>query len=219
MTANIITLSRILLVFVAVILFQSGFFGQLAAFVLTICIIYMDALDGYIARKLKINSDLGALLDITGDRIVENVYWIYFCTVGMISFWIPLIVITRGFLTDMLRSIAFTEGRTAFGERTMMRSAVTRFLVSSRFSRGLYGAGKAVIFCYLGGLIALRGAAEHFDFLLPQELMKALGLGGQIAAYVVLAMCVVRGAPVLWDGRIYLLKQKYPKELRREMQE
>lgn len=219
MTANIITMSRILLVFVAVVLFQSGFYGQLAAFILTILIIYMDALDGYIARRLRINSDLGALLDITGDRIVENVYWIYFCTRGMISFWVPLIVITRGFLTDMLRSIAFTEGRTAFGERTMMRSALTRLLVSSRFSRGLYGAGKAIIFCYLGGIIALRGAASHFDFPLPHDLMKALGLAGQIAAYIVLAMCVVRGAPVLWDGRIYLLKQQYPKELRREMRE
>ena len=216
MTANIITLTRIGLVFVAVLLFGSGFYGQIFAFLLTILIIYMDALDGYVARKLGTASDLGALLDITGDRIVENVYWIYFTAIGMISFWVPIVVIARGFLTDSLRSIAFAEGKTAFGERTMMRSGFTRFLVSSRFSRAVYGVSKAVIFCYLGGLTALHGAQAQFSFLLPSEVLLSLDLIGKGIVYVVLAMCVIRGIPVLWDGRLYLLEQRYPKFVRKE---
>ena len=216
MTANVITLARIGLVFVAVLLFGDGFYGQVLAFVLTVLIIYMDALDGYIARKLGLASDLGALLDITGDRIVENVYWIYFAAIGTISFWVPVIVIVRGFLTDTFRSIAFAEGKTAFGERTMMQSALTRFLVSSRFSRGLYGASKAFIFGYLGGLIALNGAMAHFSFALPPNLLLALRIAGQIIVYVVVAMCVARGLPVLWDGRTYLLEKRYPKSVRKE---
>ena len=216
MTANIITLSRIGLVFVAVLLFGTGFYGQFAAFLLTILIIYMDALDGYVARKLNTASDLGALLDITGDRIVENVYWIYFTAIGMISLWIPIIVIARGFLTDSLRSIAFAEGKTAFGERTMMRSQFSRFLVSSRFSRGVYGVSKAIIFCYLGGLIALRGAMSQFSFTLSSDLLFSLHLVGQVIAYVVLVMCLIRGIPVLWDGRVYLLEKRYPKVVRKE---
>lgn len=216
MAANIITLSRVVLVFVAVALFETQFYGQILAFVLTILIIYMDALDGYVARKLNIASDLGALLDITGDRIVENVYWVYFAASGMISFWVAIIVIARGFLTDSLRSIAFASGKTAFGERTMMQSAFTRFLVSSRFSRGLYGACKAVIFCYLGGLIALRGAMEQFSFSLSPDLLLGLNLAGQILVYVVLAMCVIRGIPVLWDGRLFLLEKRYPRSVRKE---
>ena len=216
MTANIITLSRIGLVFVAVLLFGSNFYGQFLAFLLTIFIIYMDALDGYVARKLGTASDLGALLDITGDRIVENVYWIYFTAVGMISFWVPIVVIARGFLTDSLRSIAFADGKTAFGEKTMMQSKFTRSLVSSRFSRALYGVSKAVIFCYLGGFIALRGAMAEYSFTLSSELLFSLHLIGHIIVYVVLAMCVIRGLPVLWDGRFYLLEQRYPKFVRKE---
>ena len=215
MTANIITLLRIGLVFVAVLLYGAGFYGQLAAFLLTILIIYMDALDGYVARKLNTASDFGALFDITGDRIVENVYWIYFATIGMISLWIPVIVIARGFLTDSLRSIAFAEGKTAFGERTMMRSKFTRFLVSSRFSRGVYGVSKAVIFCYLGGLIALRGAMNHFSFTLSSNVLFSLELIGRVIAYMVLVMCLIRGLPVLWDGRLYLLEKRYPKVVRK----
>jgi CDP-diacylglycerol--glycerol-3-phosphate 3-phosphatidyltransferase len=216
MTANIITLIRIGLVFIAVLLFGTGFYGQLAAFLLTILIIYMDALDGYVARKLNTASDLGALFDITGDRIVENVYWIYFASIGMVTIWIPIIVITRGFLTDSLRSIAFAEGKTAFGDKTMMRSGLTRLLVSSRFSRGIYGVSKAIIFCYLGGLIALRGAASEFPIYITPRTMSGLDLLGHIIAYIVLIMCVVRGIPVLWDGRYYLLEKRYPKAVVRE---
>jgi CDP-diacylglycerol--glycerol-3-phosphate 3-phosphatidyltransferase len=216
-TANIITLARIGLVFVAIVLFGMGFYGQLLAFFLTILIIYMDALDGYVARKLNTASDLGALFDITGDRIVENAYWIYFSSIGMITLWIPIIVIARGFLTDSLRSIAFTEGKTAFGERTMMRSRLTRLLVSSRFSRGIYGVSKAFIFCYLGGLIALRGAMGMFSFTLSLDILFNLELFGQVVAYVVLFMCLIRGLPVLWDGRHYLLDKRFPKTVRKEL--
>lgn len=216
MTANIITLLRIGLVFVAVLLFGTGFYGQLSAFLLTILIIYMDALDGYVARKLNTASDFGALFDITGDRIVENVYWIYFASIGMVTIWIPIIVITRGFLTDSLRSIAFAEGKTAFGDKTMMRSGFTRFLVSSRISRGIYGVSKALIFCYLGGLIALRGAIVEFSIAIPDRILSSLDLFGQIVAYVVLIMCIVRGIPVLWDGRYYLLEKRYPKTVVKE---
>ncbi len=216
MAANIITLSRILLAFVAVGLFQVGFHGQLAAFFLTIIIIYMDALDGYVARKLGIASDLGALLDITGDRIVENIYWIYFAAIGMVSFWVPMVVIARGLLTDSVRSIAFSEGKTPFGKKTMMRSALGTFLVSSRFSRALYGTAKAIIFCYLGGLIVLNSGIERYGVQPAPGLMGVLELVGQVIVYVVLAMCVIRGAPVLMEGSYYLLEKRYPDYMRKE---
>ncbi|MBN1885050.1 MAG: CDP-alcohol phosphatidyltransferase family protein [Candidatus Krumholzibacteriota bacterium] len=214
MTANIITLARILFVFVAVFLYGTDVRGQIAAFLLTLLVIWMDALDGWVARRRGTSSDLGALLDITGDRIVEMVFWVYFAVTGMISLWIPLVVIARGFLTDSMRSLAFAEGQTAFGEKTMMRSPLTRLLVASRFSRGLYGAAKAVIFCWLGGLIALRGAITRYAFAVPRDLLAGLELAGRILAWVVLVMCLLRGLPVLWDGRRYLLEKRFPRDLR-----
>lgn len=213
MTANVITLSRILLAFLSVFLYGTNVYGRIAAFLLTLLVIWMDAHDGWVARRRGTSSDLGALLDITGDRIVEMVYWVFFAVSGAISFWIPLVVIARGFLTDSMRSLAFADGHTAFGDKTMMRSSVTRFLVASRFSRGLYGAGKAVVFCWLGGLVALRGAAAAFDLPLSPGLLGALSLAGRIMAWIVLFMCLVRGLPVLWDGRRYLLEKRFPRKL------
>lgn len=216
MTANLITLARVALCFVAIALFAGGFWAQFAAFWLTILIIYMDALDGYFARKRGVASDLGALLDITGDRIVENIYWIWFTSIGRVPVWVPIVVIARGFLTDMLRSLAFAEGKTPFGDKTMMKSAVTRFLVSSRFSRALYGISKAIVFWWLAGVMVLRSGMATYGFAADPRVLRGLDLAGDVMIWVVATMCVVRGLPVLWDGRGYLLEKRYPKFVRRD---
>ncbi len=136
MEANIITIARIVLAFFAIYLFGAGFWANLTAALLVAVVIWMDAWDGYVARKLGIASKLGALLDITGDRIVENALWIYFAVINMVPLWMPLAVISRSFIVDSLRAVAFAEGKTAFGPDTMMKSPITKFLVASPFSRG-----------------------------------------------------------------------------------
>ncbi len=115
--ANIITVGRVLLAFIAIGLLSLGFYPAIIAALLTILVIYLDSLDGYVARKLGLASEFGALLDITGNRIVENIYWIYFAVTSQISFWVPVIIITRSFLVDTVRSVAFAEGKTAVGKK------------------------------------------------------------------------------------------------------
>ena len=80
--ANIITLSRIFLAFVAMaMLFYKREYYE-ASLVLTVFVMWFDGLDGYVARKFNESSKLGAVLDIMGDRIVENLYWLTFCVLG-----------------------------------------------------------------------------------------------------------------------------------------
>ncbi|MFA6989939.1 MAG: CDP-alcohol phosphatidyltransferase family protein, partial [Candidatus Gastranaerophilaceae bacterium] len=123
--ANFITILRTILAFVVVtILFTTTKQMYIAAFILTIIVIWMDGLDGYVARKFNETSKFGALLDILSDRIVENVYWISFLALGWIQLWIPLVVVTRGIITDGLRSLALEQGYTAFGSSTMMQSKI-----------------------------------------------------------------------------------------------
>ncbi|MDO5438261.1 MAG: CDP-alcohol phosphatidyltransferase family protein, partial [bacterium] len=112
--ANIITLSRIFLAFIAMGLLFIGSktspdFAHIS-FIITIFVMWFDGLDGYIARKFNESSKLGAVLDIMGDRIVENIYWMVFCALGWISVLVPLIVLTRGIITDSLRSLALEKG-------------------------------------------------------------------------------------------------------------
>ena len=97
--------------------------------------IALDALDGIVARRMGLASKLGGLLDITADRIVEHVYWITFAVAHVVPLWMPLVVVTRSFLVDAVRGLASVRGKTAFGESSMARSGLTRFLSGSRTMR------------------------------------------------------------------------------------
>jgi CDP-diacylglycerol---glycerol-3-phosphate 3-phosphatidyltransferase len=218
MQANVLTLLRICLVFAAAGMLELHQPMVLAAAtVLVGLIIYLDALDGYVARKFNVASDFGALFDIVGDRVVESVFWIYFAATGMVSFWVPMIVVTRGLMTDNVRTVAFKSGRTAFGAKTMMRSPVTRFLVASRFSRGIYGAMKAVLFVYLAFLRFLAAAVPAYGWNVGNELFRLLHLIALGLAYATVALCIIRGLPVLWDGKEILFEKAFPRTLKGEV--
>jgi CDP-diacylglycerol--glycerol-3-phosphate 3-phosphatidyltransferase len=176
-------------------------------FLLTAIILWLDSFDGYLARKLKQSSDFGALFDIVGDRIVENAYWIYFASLGMISIWVPIFVLARGFITDAIRSAAFAKGKTPFGEKTMLNSKWAKFLVSSRFSRLFYGASKLMAFCFLVGLMTLKSAIITFDLPLSANIVDALLISGNILSILVTLICLIRGIPVVWDGWRYIAVQ------------
>ncbi len=218
MAANIITLGRIILVFGVVLLFQAGFYLRWLAVALTILVIYLDSLDGYVARKLGVASDFGALFDITGDRIVEHIYLIFFTAMGVLNFWVPIIFVTRSFLVDTLRSVAYTrEGKTPFGENTMMKSPITRFLTASRFSRAVYGVSKVVVFVLLGAILALQEGFREGIQWIPRNWFNNLVLLTEVLVWIMVAFNLIRGIPVLIDGRFYLFDKYFPRSLKGEV--
>ncbi len=191
MSPNQITLLRLLLAFLCIALFHAGAIAGVAALVLLFVVIALDGVDGYVARRQGSTTEVGAAFDIAADRIVESVFWIFFAAEGLISFWIPIIVIARGGLTDFLRSIAFAKGQTAFGEKTMMQSRWGRLLVGSRASRAAYGIVKCAAFLSLGGWLLLRQA---------QIDLSAVRFGAIGLAVVTVVFCLVRGVPVMVEG-------------------
>jgi len=163
----------------------------IAAFVLTIIVIWMDGLDGFFARLLNESSKFGALLDILGDRIVENAYWISFAVLGWIPLWIPLVVMSRGMITDSLRSIALEQGYTAFGSSTMMQSKIGKFIVASNFCRFSYAVFKAIAFAFL----ILANIPGEYN---GKEIIHLVAYG---SAYISVFFCVLRGIPVIIESK------------------
>src|SRR5258708_780351 len=94
-TPNKVTALRVLVGFAAVALFGHGTWANLAAVVLTVAAIALDALDGHLARKRRMATPLGAQLDSLGDRMIENMIFTYFAVVRMVSLWLPVLR-TRG---------------------------------------------------------------------------------------------------------------------------
>ena len=162
------------------------------ALVLTIIAFALDGVDGFLARLLKEESKFGALLDIMGDRIVENTYWILFAVMGWINILFPLIAITRGFVTDTIRSAAMEQGLTPFG---MQVNPVCKFITGSRFMRISYAVAKVVAFVLI--VAAKIPACPHADVV--WEI-------GYWAAVFAIVFCVVRGIPVVLEAK-YLFKK------------
>jgi CDP-diacylglycerol--glycerol-3-phosphate 3-phosphatidyltransferase len=202
LSPNVITLVRVGVAFLSVALFGRGVYANVAALALLVVALALDAVDGYVARRFKLTSDIGAAFDIAADRVVESVYWIFFASVGLIPFWIPAIVIARGCLTDFLRAVAFTQGQTAFGEKTMMRTWWGRMLTGSRVSRAAYGIIKCAAFFLLGLWLAAADlpSLPAWRELFAVELIEALRPSAMITAGAAVALCVVRGVPVLLEG-------------------
>ncbi len=187
---NSITLGRVILALITVaLLWMPGDNMLITATVLTALVIWGDGLDGYFARKLKQTTALGAVLDIAGDRVVEMMYWIVFAVLNWIPVWIPLLYLVRGTFVDAIRAKASESGFTAFGEKTMMETGLGKFLVASNFSRFTYAVTKAAAFCLIiaAQISTLKGTA-----------LPAVAMG---CAYVAAAFCVIRGLPVIVEGR------------------
>ena len=203
--ANAITIGRLVLLFVVVWLIYHGSVQVIAlCMLLLILVIAADGLDGWVARKRNETSTFGAVFDIAGDRIVENVLWIIFADLGLIPVWVPLLVISRGFIVDGLRSLSMQEGMTAFGENNMMRSPFTQWLTAGRFMRAFFGYAKALAFVFLCGLVGweLHDSANTFiGSLYSQDWYRYVGWA---LVWLAVGLTVVRGIPVVIDGVAYV---------------
>lgn len=203
--ANSITIGRLILLFAVIWMIYAGNVAVITACAFLLILVFAaDGLDGWVARRRQSTSTFGAVFDIAGDRIVENALWVVFAHLQIIPVWVPLLVLTRGFIVDGLRSLSYGEGMTAFGEKNMMRSALTQWLTAGRFMRAFFGYAKAIGFVFLTGLVAWEqhdtdGTA--LGTLYRQDWLRWLGWG---AVWSAVALTVIRGIPVVYDSLAYM---------------
>lgn len=190
--ANLVTLSRLLLLIVVVALaYVPPTPWQLASFFLILLIFVTDGLDGYVARRRNETSLFGALFDIAGDRIVELTLWIVAADTDLVRAWVPLVFVWRGVIVDTIRSSnAVAEGMAPFA---LMRSRVGKFIVASPFVRGLYAVIKAAAFA---GLALQRPMPRFLPEIWAQLGALLTGLT-YFFVYAAVLLCVARGVPVI----------------------
>jgi CDP-diacylglycerol--glycerol-3-phosphate 3-phosphatidyltransferase len=203
--ANLITIARLILLFVviAMIHFRPVDLALLSMILLGV-VFAADGLDGWVARKRGSTSPFGAVFDIAGDRIVETVLWVYFAWERVIPLWVPFLVIVRGGIVDALRSMSYSEGMTAFGEKNMMRSEFTRWLTAGRFMRGLYGYVKATAFIFLTGWYGYLQPEAAGTWLDRVYGLTAIQWFGWANVGLAVALTLIRGLPVVFDAMPYI---------------
>lgn len=65
-----------------------------------------DFLDGHLARKYNLVTDLGKVMDAIADKILVNGVLIIFATEGYISVIIPVVIVCRDIAVDSIKMVA-----------------------------------------------------------------------------------------------------------------
>lgn len=108
--ANCITLSRVPFLFVVAFFIYFKFCGSASiGFVVFVLTSVTDWLDGYLARKYKITSTLGAFIDALTDKIFMIGLFLTMLTVNILPRWslfLVLLMIGREFFVTGVRLIA-----------------------------------------------------------------------------------------------------------------
>ena len=191
--ANIVSVTRIFVAYVAIAcLYVQTTWAYIIALVLTIIAFAMDGLDGYLARKLNQSSELGSVLDILGDRIVEVSYWIVFAVMGWLNIIFPLICVARAFTTDGIRSVALSKGMTAFGDKTMQSTSWGKFICASRFMRISYAVAKVLAF-----LLLITVNTPGMELWNGTPILHIITM---VFAWAAIIFCVVRAIPVVVES-------------------
>ncbi len=111
--ANVITISRILLIPVFLVLLLSGIpepYGDIAAAAVFILAAATDKLDGYVARRNKQITTLGQFLDPLADKLLIAAALIALVSQGRIAAWVAMLIIGREVAVSVLRIVGVSQG-------------------------------------------------------------------------------------------------------------
>lgn len=86
-------------------------YNQIVAALIFIIAASTDGLDGYIARKNKIVTNLGKLLDPLADKVLVAAVLVSLVEMDKLDAWIAVVIICREFAVTGLRQIALLENK------------------------------------------------------------------------------------------------------------
>lgn len=120
---NKITLSRILLIPIFIIVLSVPFawgnwsmagetypVTHLVAAIIFLIASATDWLDGYIARKYNLITNMGKFLDPLADKLLVSAAFILLVELDLVAAWIVILIVSREFAVTGLRLVAAGEG-------------------------------------------------------------------------------------------------------------
>lgn len=105
--------------------------NQLIGAVLFIVAASTDGIDGYIARKHNLVTNLGKLLDPLADKLLVAAVLIALVAMGKCDAWIAVIIISREFAVTGLREVALLEGSVIAASKWGKAKTITQIIAIS----------------------------------------------------------------------------------------
>ena len=110
-TPNKLTILRVILSFVCIgLILRNSFVSLFSALIIFGLASLTDFLDGYIARKNNLISDLGRLLDPIADKILVIGIFCAFLELKIVSAWMVSLIMLREFIITGLRLYGLNKG-------------------------------------------------------------------------------------------------------------
>ena len=151
--------------------------AYLVAFGLYVLGSVSDYLDGRLARRYKVVSNLGVFLDLTADKVYVAALLIALVEVALVPAWVVVIIVSREFIVTGMRSLAASEGVV--------------------IPAGRWGKQKtAITLVALGGILLWRGVGGSASF--PLGFDPGAGVPGTAADYLLIASDVMMLLAVIW---------------------
>jgi len=175
---NLLTVSRLAAIPVLMALLLVSFPGhdQLAA-ALFVAVSFTDTLDGQIARRRGMVTDLGKFLDPLADKLLVLSVLIVLVQEGLVAAWVVVVIFSRELIITILRSVGASQGRVISAAplgktKTVTQMAAVTLLILQRPYPGLvpiaaFAVAVAVIFTIGSGI----------DYLV--RFRHLIGLGGR----------------------------------------
>jgi len=127
-----------------------------------------DALDGYLARCLQQESQLGLYLDPLADKLLGTVAYVSLAVIGLIPAWLAIVICFKDLFIGLGIAIIFFTGQkpkvvpTLYGKGTTIMQVVTIGVALIWRVMGLDGPVLDILFKITGGMTILCGG--HYIF-------------------------------------------------------
>jgi CDP-diacylglycerol---glycerol-3-phosphate 3-phosphatidyltransferase len=133
-TPNKLTFFRIILAFICIgFVLSNTFYSLLIALFIFALASFTDFLDGYLARKHNLISDLGKLIDPIADKILIIGVFCAFLQLGVVNAWMVSSIMLREFIVTGLRLYGLNKGvvleAKRFGKHKTLSQVVGIFII------------------------------------------------------------------------------------------
>ena len=177
---NLLTYARIVMIPICLYFLDKGDRRNcyFAALVFTLAA-FTDLLDGYLARKLNVESVLGKLLDPLADKLIVMATLVWMVPMGRIPAWATVLLLGREISITGLRSVAASEGVViSAGQDGKTKTAlqmigIIALILGHRYPLSylgidlgmcdLLGLGRALV--YLSLVFSLASAAQYVNLV------------------------------------------------------
>ncbi len=142
-------------------------YNQIIATLIFILAASTDGLDGYIARKRKIVTNLGKLLDPLADKLLIAAVLISLVDMGKLDAWIAIVIISREFAVTGLRQIALLDGSVIAASKwgkwkTAIQITAIIILLLNNFPFALIDLRVDLVASWLMAIITIYSGVDYF---------------------------------------------------------